>query len=238
MAEYDENAPNVRNKSLLEQIRAKGTQDDGSTLDKQSGSGVSDGYAKGRTSINGENAPSGFGNANRDARGAQGAAEIDRAPDGLYQRVRPTKRPRVNPDQGTTTGYRESEQPVKEPAFQLKNPFKLGDKESAKLFTKQEVEIETERMVDIYFHGSGILDDILEIVVKGHEEVQIWQLERSEAEMLAKMHLSRAQVDKASAASARQLLAMYDRLYIWMLMIPRGKATVTHIKDHGGLSFK
>lgn len=235
MAEYDENAPNVRNKSLLEQIRAKGTQ---SHVDRQSGSGVSNGYAEGRTSLNGENTTSGIGNANRDARGAQGAAEIDRAADGLHQRVRPPKRPRVNSDQGVTPGYRESERPVSEPTFQLKNPFKLGEKEPAKLFTKQEVELEMERMVEIYFHGSGILDDILEIIVKGHEEVQIWQLERSEAEMLAKMHLSRAQVDKASAASARQMLAMYDRLYVWMLAIPRAKATFTHVKDNGGLSFR
>ena len=117
-------------------------------------------------------------------------------------------------------------------------PFAGNKGEPAKLFTKEEAEFEYDRMYEIYFRGSGLLDDILEIIVKGHEAVEIWQLDPDEAEMLAKMHLQRATHDRKAAASARQLLALYDRLYFWILFAPRAKLTATHIKSKGGLSFR
>jgi hypothetical protein len=93
-------------------------------------------------------------------------------------------------------------------------------------------------LYDIYFRGSGLLDDILEIIVKDHEPVTIWQLDEDEAAMLTEMHLQRATYDKRAAESAHQLLALYDRLYMYLLAGPRAKLTYSHIKEHGGLSFK
>lgn len=93
-------------------------------------------------------------------------------------------------------------------------------------------------MVFIYTQGSGLLDNILEIVVRGHEKVQIWQLDESEAEMLASMHLEKAKKDIQAARSARLLLSIYDRLFTIMLIAPRAMRTAQHIKESGGLSFK
>lgn len=122
--------------------------------------------------------------------------------------------------------------------FQLRNPFKSSASEPTALFSKEEAAAETERLTEIYFRGSGLLDDILEITVKGHEPVVIWQLEEDEAGTLAEMHLARARYDKRSAASARQLLALYDRLYFWLLVGPRAKLTYAHVKEQGGFSFR
>lgn len=124
--------------------------------------------------------------------------------------------------------------------FAIKNPLKFGAKEpeKVKLFSEKEAKEELERLIYIYVKGSGLLDDLLEIVVKGHEPVQIWQLDEGEAEMLAQMHLDKAKKDQAAARSARALLSIYDRLFTIMMLGPRIMASGQHIKTHGGLSFK
>lgn len=131
--------------------------------------------------------------------------------------------------------------PVGAPRFSLKIPF-VGKKDEkparVKLFSKQEAEEELERLTDVYRRGSGLLDDLLEIIVKDHEPVQIWQLDDEEAMTLAAMHLERARTDEEAARSARKLLEIYDRLYRYLLVGPRMKATFSHVKEHGGLSFR
>jgi hypothetical protein len=124
------------------------------------------------------------------------------------------------------------------PQFNLKLPFGKRETQKVKLFTDKEAGDEEDRMKDIYFRGSGLLDDILEIIVKDHEEVQIWQLSEEEAEMLAGMHLERAKKDEGAARSARKLLEIYDRLYIWMIAVPRMQATGRHVQQHKGFSFR
>lgn len=256
MPKRDENEVRINNKELLEQIRAKGASNDGS---KQLGSGTSesgavlseptassnpqprtsigDGHATSGTSVNGEDSYSDLRHAKRVRRGTEEPTGTNGSPDRFREGVRQTQRQAKYTDPSATAGNSGSQGPVNA-RFQLRNPFNVGEKEPPKLFTKAEAELEIDRMTEIYFHGSGILDDILEIVVKDHEEVQIWQLEQTEAQMLAKMHLARAQVDKGAAISARKLLGLYDRLILWMLAVPRVKATVSHIGEHGGLSFK
>lgn len=125
-------------------------------------------------------------------------------------------------------------------SFRLKMPFGNKEPEKVKLFTIKESEDEEilKKMTRVYFQGSKLLDDILEIIVKDHEEVQIWQLSEEEAEMLAQIHLERAKHDQASARSARKLLEIHDRLYFYLIILPRLKATGKHISKHRGFSFR
>jgi hypothetical protein len=118
------------------------------------------------------------------------------------------------------------------------NAKKDKPKEEIKLLTSKEADEYLEALTYIYKNGSGILDDIIQIVVKGHDEVTIWQLDEDEAEELARMHLSKAKVSKEAAASARKLIDLYSKTYFIMLLGPRAIATVRHVKEHGGLSFK
>lgn len=133
--------------------------------------------------------------------------------------------------------------PADTPRFALKIPFLEkrqddGKPEKVKLFSKEEVKADLEKLTEVYRRGSGLLDDILEIIVKDHEPVQIWQLDEEEAETLAGMHLEQARFDEGAARSARKLLSMYDRLYRYIIAGPRMKATVSHVKEHGGFSFR
>lgn len=125
-------------------------------------------------------------------------------------------------------------------SFSLKLPGmkKNPDPEKAKLFSNKEADAELEKMTLIYQQGASLLDDLLEVIVKDHEPVSIWELSDEEAEMLAEMHLEKAKTDPGAARSARVMLALYDRMYRWMIALPRLKASGSHIKKHGGLSFK
>jgi hypothetical protein len=170
----------------------------------------------------------------------QGGAQRDASPPRIAQRpgerVRPSDRPRINPVESVSVSDRGREEPL---GFKLKWPFaKKEPSEPAKLFSNAEAERNFEHLKDIYFRGSGFLDDILEIVVKDHEPVQIWQLSEEESIMLAMNHLDRAKVDEGAARSARVLLDIYDRIYFWMVVYPRAKLTGQHVIKHGGLSFK
>lgn len=122
--------------------------------------------------------------------------------------------------------------------FRLRNPFKKDQQEKVKLFTNKEVEEEIERLADLYYRGSGLLDDILQIIVKGHEEVNIWQMDEEDAQMFAGMHLERAKRDEGAARSARKLLEIHDKLHSFLYFGPRTMATVQHVKEQGGFSFK
>lgn len=223
---------------MLENIRgeANGTKQQPS----QSGAGVSDGYVESGARVNRSDSSGSSGTGRRDEERTRGATKIDGATQGLHKGVRPPERPPEYTDKGTRDGARQdAREHVAQPpyTFRLKNPFK-GNHENERLFTDKEAEGEFERLRDVYFQGSGLLDDILEICVKDHEPVQIWQLSPEEADTLASMHLQRAKYDKKAAASARQLLALYDRLYLYILTVPRVKLTYSHVKEHGGFSFR
>lgn len=105
-------------------------------------------------------------------------------------------------------------------------------------FTIKEADENLDKLIFLYTQGSSILDDILEIIVKGHEPVKIWALDEDEAHMLATMQMERAKKDKAAARVVRVMLKVYDRLYFLMLVGPRLKATGSHVKAHGGFSFR
>ncbi len=177
-------------------------------------------------------------------RGSQGGSQGEPGPARIVERsstrVRPSNRPPINPVESPRISDRGREEPVAT-QFKLKWPFAKKDGEiekPTKLFSNAEAEREFEHMKDIYFRGSGFLDDILEIVVKDHEPVQIWQISEEEATMLAINHLDRAKVDEGAARSARVLLDIYDRIYFWMVVYPRTKLTYSHVRAHGGFSFK
>lgn len=126
---------------------------------------------------------------------------------------------------------------------QFKNPFRnaLGEKkdeEPAKPLTTKEADEKREKLLYLFLQGPKILDDILEIIVRDHEPVAIWQLAEDEAAMLVEMQLEQAKKDAAAARVVRKLVAVYDRMFLLMLVGPRLKATGSHIKTHGGLSFR
>lgn len=246
----DDEVKILRHKRMLDNIRGKRMQElENGNIPKQSGSGVSSGHAQSGTISYRENKkvnsrPDGrdTGRPQADGGRTQGSATTGGASERVYSGVRPTDRPSVHSDKGAGNDSGRPKEPKPGVAerriqFQLRNPFR-GDEPNATLFTKEEAESELERMTEIYFRGSGLLDDVLEISVKGHEPVQIWQLEADEAQTLAEMHLSRARHDKKAAASARQLLALYDRLYMWLLALPRLKLTASLVKNQGGFSFR
>jgi hypothetical protein len=233
----DEDVKITSQKALLEELRKEDDTRDGKR------NGVGSGYAETGSSSDEQESRISDGNGHasgkvsqRTARREENARELNESSETVQSRNGSTNRSGLysvkgnSPDSGRTEKVK----------FQLKNPFnfKEASKEPAKLFTDKEVKLEHDRLVDVYFRGSSLLDDMLEIIVKDHEPVEIWQLEESEAEMLAELHLSRAQVNEQSARSARQLLAIYDRLYMYLLIGPRMVQTSKHIQEHKGLSFK
>lgn len=130
--------------------------------------------------------------------------------------------------------------PDSDARFQLKSPFKLSGKESekVKLFTKDEAEESRKALIDLFCKASSIADDIVEIVVKGHEQVQIWAMDEDDAAIFVDAHLKNAQKDQDSARTARILLRVYNKIHTIQYVFSRSVATVRHVKDHGGLSFR
>lgn len=238
----DENDVQItRHKRTLESIR--GTKGEADNVNKQSGSGVSDRDVENRNRVNGAYASRDAGTPGSDTTGTAGSAKNSGPSKRTSQGTGPSNGPSVNTTKSDGANSRRFEELGGDRAgfsFRLKNPFNRGDKSktSDRLFTQEEAEEAYDRLYAVYYQGSGIIDDILEIVVKDHEPVTIWQVSPEECDNLVSMHLSRATVDKEAARSARQLLAMYDRLYRYMIAGPRVKATYTHIKEHGGLSFR
>jgi len=124
--------------------------------------------------------------------------------------------------------------------FQFKSPFKLSGKEpeKVKLFTKTEAEESEDAIIKVLMAGTSILDDLLEIVVKDHEPVRIWEMDEDEATLFAQAHLKRAQKDQDAARVARKLIQIHDKLLTFQYLFSRSKATVTHVKEHGGFGFR
>jgi hypothetical protein len=231
----DEDAVNItRHKHILEDIR---------NGDEQSGSGVGDGHAE-----------SGHDGDRQDERGTvtsdsgtgertQGAGQGNGTSSGLREGVRPPLPKNVNPVARTRHRKpKEAERVEEKPApTRLRLPFleKSQDKKTpVKLFTREEAEAEQERMAEIYSKLFDFGDDVLEIIVRDHESVEIWHITDEQAETLARNHLNQARTNVEAARSARKLLEIYDRLYFYSVMIPRVVKTSNHIAEHKGVSFK
>jgi hypothetical protein len=140
-----------------------------------------------------------------------------------------------------TPNFAGSHNDVTQSRFHLRNPIKLpGGKppEPVKLLTKTEAEDFRDALIDLFCKGSSLLDDVLEIIVKGHEPVQIWEMDKDDAAIFVDAHLKRAQKEQDAARTARVLLRIYDKFHTFNYLFTRSKATVTHVKDHGGLSFR
>ena len=230
----------TRNKRLYQEIHGDNGKEHNDAGD-QSGSGVGSRDVADRGAGHVETEGGNRKNVRRTPPGTGGATQANGATPGYEQGVRPVDRPGKHSTKGPADGNRRTQGlDEKNVVFNWRLPSfgKKGPKEPIRLFSETEAEESYDRMYEIYFQGSGLLDDVLEIIVKDHEPVTIWQLSPEEAENLATMHLSRARYDKKAAESARQLLALYDRLYMYILAVPRAKMTYEHIKTHGGLSFK
>jgi hypothetical protein len=110
--------------------------------------------------------------------------------------------------------------------------------EEVKVFTKAEAEEKLEKLTYVFIQGSSLLDNVLEIVVKGHEKVEIWKLDEAEAQMLALSMLEGAKKDKVIAKQVRTIVGLYDKMYLVMLAGPRVYGTARHIKKQGGFSIR
>ncbi len=127
------------------------------------------------------------------------------------------------------------------PKFALKNPLKFsGGKptEPVKLLTKTEADDAREALIDLFCKGTSILDDILEIIVRDHEPVTIWEMDTDEATLFVDAHLKRAQKEQDAARTARILLRIYDKFFTVQYLWSRSKRTFDHVKEHRGLSFR
>jgi hypothetical protein len=167
----------------------------------------------------------------------QRAAQADEIPATMLESERQS-----SPSRHPVTPIRDDGQ-QDTPRFALKLPFLEkrhgeGKPEKVKLFSNKEAEEKLEKFTDIYRRGSGLLDDILEIVTKDHEPVAIWQLDEEDAATMAAMHLERAKFDEGAARSARKLEEIHDRFFFWWLIGPRMKASYSYVKEHGGISFR
>jgi hypothetical protein len=240
----DDDVKISRHKKILENLRqTAGEIENGSEqLGTGVGTGFSNGHVESRTGSNKQDTGSSSGPVKGNARGPEGTAKDNGATERIRAGARPVDKPGISPRQSTPdakgrSGKLETEA-VKDakPHFNWKGAVKPNI--NSTLFSDAERSAELQKMIEIYYRGSGLLDDLLEICVKGHQPVQIWQLEEDEATTLATMHLQRATYDKKAAASARQLLALYDRLYMYLLLGPRAKATFDHVKVQGGFSFR
>ncbi len=121
------------------------------------------------------------------------------------------------------------------PRFQLKGLLARSQVPS-KTFTKKEAEDSLEKLAVVYSQGSHLLDEILEVITKDHEQVSIWQLDPDESNMLATLHVERAQHDPQAAKSARVLLSLFDKVYVISITWPRVVLSSRYVKQHKGLS--
>ncbi len=124
----------------------------------------------------------------------------------------------------------------------FKNPFRHDDttekEEPAKPLTNKEADELLQKTKDALKKAFLLPDVILEIIVKGHEEVDIWSLDDEDAESWAKLLIEQGKRNGKEAQVVRKLASAYDRLFLAGLFIPRIKQTFTHIKGHGGIGFR
>jgi hypothetical protein len=232
----DEDAVNItRHKKILEGIRNDG-QDDGRA-------GVSDGHVEGGDDSDRQNARAAIGSDQGTGERTQGASQGNGTPTGLREGVRPPLPKNEHPVARTRHRKpKEAERVEEKPApTRLRLPFleKTQTKKTpVKLFSIEEAEAEQERMAEIYSKLFDFGDDVLEIVVRDHEPVEIWHITEEQADTLARNHLNQARTNVEAARSARKLLEIYDRLYFYSVMIPRVVKTSNHIAEHKGVSFK
>lgn len=122
--------------------------------------------------------------------------------------------------------------------IKVRNVASKQPAEEVKVFTKAEAEEKQEKLTYVFMQGSSLLDNVLEIVVKGHEKVEIWKLDESEAQMLALSMLEAAKKDRVIAKQVRTIVGLYDKMYLVMLAGPRVINTGRHIKKQGGFSIR
>lgn len=120
--------------------------------------------------------------------------------------------------------------------IKAKQPAK--DYSDVKLITIAEAVEAREKLIDLYIRGSSFIDKALQIVVKGHEEVHIWELSEFEAGMLADMQLEKAKKDKEAAALVHRLVEIHEKIFIFTLASGRLVGSGIHIAKSGGLGFR
>ena len=240
MSEDDVNI--TKNKKLLEDIRGNNGNE---TIFTTVSPGFGIRHAESGNNVDRQDS----GGTVSSSQGAGGSTQGVGASNGASQRLRAgtgsANGASVNPAPRPSRSNRKSQQPVvtpaEPPAQRLRIPFlekKQTVKTPVKLFSADEAEHAHEKMTFIYKKIFEFGDDFLEIIVKDHEEVQIWAITDEQAETLAENHLADAQHDQEAARSARKLLEIYARLYFYGIMFPRIAKTGQHVAEHKGLSFK
>jgi hypothetical protein len=153
-------------------------------------------------------------------------------------------RQREREAQAQSTSKTTSDSDTREPfvpenlEIKIKNVTSKKPVEEIKLFTKLEADEKLEKLTYIVQQGTSLIDDLVEIIVKDHEKVNIWKFDDNESVMVATMMLESAKKDKAIAKQVRTIIAVYDKMYLAMLVGPRVLQTTKHIKKHGGLSIR
>lgn len=177
----------------------------------------------------------------RNERREERAFDASNSVQGVQSRVRPPDRADSDIPKSASSDSGKVRRPSKDApavAFDLKGIFKSKAPSRTKVYSESEADSKRDKIYQVYYFGSSLLDDALQIITKDHEEVQIWQLSEEEADTLVEMHLYQAQHDVSAARSADKLVEIYDRMYKLMLAWPRFRLSISYVKEHGGLSFK
>lgn len=114
---------------------------------------------------------------------------------------------------------------------------KKSDLSDVKLIKESEADEKIEKLTDLFIRGSNLLDQVLQIIVKGHEEVFIWTLDEDTARIFAIQQVEAAKTNKEAAHTVARLEAIHSNIFKIQVFAPRCIATGKLIKDKG-LGFK
>ena len=119
----------------------------------------------------------------------------------------------------------------------MKLKGKKPDLSDVKLVKEVEADEKIEKLTDLFMRGSNLLDQVLQIIVKGHEEVYIWTLDEDTARIFAMQQVEAAKTNKEAAATVARLEKIHSSVFKIQVFAPRMIATGKLIKDKG-LGFK
>jgi hypothetical protein len=114
---------------------------------------------------------------------------------------------------------------------------KKADLSEVKLIKESEAAEKIEKLTDLFIRGSNLLDQVLQIIVKGHEEVYIWTLDEDTARIFAIQQVEAAKTNKEAAHTVSRLEAIHSNIFKIQVFAPRMIATGKLVKEKG-LGFK
>ena len=177
------------------------------------------GLAKDRTRGRRETTRSTEGDTGGAPRGKKTTGKVDGFVEGLRQRVRPPDGETEHTATSDSSAHKQARTPVK-------------------LLTDSEFDDHRTHLITVYMFLTSLPDDLLEIVVKDHEPVQIWEMDEETATDFVESLLEDAKTDKDAARQVRSLNTIYKKMRYYIYAVPRLIATGRYISEHKGFSLR